>query len=245
MSVVLLIITSTLIVSFIALVGVFTLAIKEKLLDKILLILVSLSAGTLMGGTFFHLLPEAIEISTNANVFLYVIIGFTLFFFLEKILFWRHCHKGKCDVHSFTYLNLLGDFVHNFIDGLVIAASFITDVNLGIATTLAIAFHEIPQEIGDFGVLVYGGFKKHKALILNFLIALTTILGGVFGYFLSTYIKQFIIFLLSLTAGEFIYIASSDLIPEIRRVEPFKRSLLTLVIFSMGITIMWVMKVLS
>jgi zinc and cadmium transporter len=198
-----------------------------------------------MGGTFFHLLPEAIEIGTSTDVFFYAIIGFTLFFFLEKVFLWRHCHKGKCDVHTFTYLNLLGDFVHNFIDGLVIAASFITDVNLGIATTLAIAFHEIPQEIGDFGVLVYGGFKKYKALILNFLIALTAILGGVIGYFLSTYVEQFIIFLLSLTAGEFIYIASSDLIPEIRRVESFKRSLLTLMIFSAGITIMWVMRTLS
>ncbi len=244
MNVLFLITGSTFLISLIAFIGIFTLTLKEKILDEILLILISLSAGTLIGGAFLHLLPETIEKTMSIDVFLYLILGFILFFFLERIFFWRHCHKRKCKVHTFTYMNLVGDFIHNFIDGLIIAASFITNVNLGITTTLAIIFHEIPQEIGDFGVLVYGGFKKYKALALNFLIALTAILGGIIGYFVSFYIEQFMIFLLPLAAGGFIYIASSDLIPEIRKVESLKHSLLTFLVFLLGILIMWIARIL-
>jgi len=244
MDVLFLIFGSTFLISLIALVGIFTLTMKQKLLNEILLILISLSAGTLMGGAFLHLLPESIEKTMNMDIFLYFILGFIFFFFLEKIFFWRHCHKEKCEIHSFTYLNLIGDFIHNFIDGLIIAASFITNINLGITTTLAIAFHEIPQEIGDFGVLVYGGFKKNKALVLNFFVALTAILGGVVGYFISFYVEQFMIFLLPIAAGGFIYIASTDLIPEIRKVESLKHSLLTFLVFLIGIFIMWVARIL-
>jgi zinc and cadmium transporter len=241
MEILFLIFGSTFLISLISLVGIFTITLKEKLLDKMLLILVSLSAGALIGGAFLHLLPESIEKTMNMDVFLYLILGFILFFFLEKIFFWRHCHKRKCKIHTFTYLNLVGDFIHNFIDGLVIAVSFMTNVNLGITTTLAIAFHEIPQEIGDFGVLVYGGFKKYKALALNFLVALTSILGGIIGYFIS-FQEQFMIFLLPVAAGGFIYIASSDLIPEIRNIESLKHSMLTFLVFLIGILIMWIAK---
>jgi len=142
-------------------------------------------------------------------------------------------------------MNLIGDTIHNFTDGLIIAASFITNFHLGIVTTLAIAFHEIPQEIGDFGVLLYSGFKKSKALILNFLAALTVVFGGIVGYFISAYLELFTIFLLPLAAGGFIYIASSDLIPEIRKEEDLKKSLLTLLIFLIGILIMWFARLLS
>ena len=211
------IVITTIVIALIAFIGIFTLAMKEHLLNKILLILISLSAGALMGGAFLHLLPEAVENSAEANVFLFVLVGFILFFVIEKVLYWRHCHKGKCDVHTFHYMNLIGDSIHNFIDGLIIAASFIVSIPLGLTTAIAIAAHEVPQEIGDFGVLVYGGFEKKKALLINFVIASTIVFGGIVGYFISKSVEQAIVFLLPFAAGGFIYIAATDLIPEIRK----------------------------
>ena len=238
-----LIFASTLLISLIAFVGMFTLFLKEKLLEKILLILVSLSAGALMGGAFLHLLPATVEKTIEIDIFLWLLGGFILFFLLEKILQWHHCHRVR-HVHTFGYMNLIGDTIHNFTDGLIIAASFITNFHLGIVTTLAIAFHEIPQEIGDFGVLLYSKFKKSKALVLNFLVALTVVLGGIIGYFISTYVEQFTILLLPLAAGGFIYIASSDLIPEIRKEVEAKKSFLIFMIFLIGILLMWIARFL-
>lgn len=244
MDILFLILISTFLISLIAFVGILTLLLKEKLLEKILLFLVSLAAGALMGGAFLHLIPEAIKEFYNFNIFIYVLIGFVLFFLIEKILHWRHCHQEKCDVHTFAYMSLFGDAVHNFIDGLIIAASFITNIQLGIVTSLAVALHEIPQEIGDFGILVYGGFKKIKALFLNFIIALTAILGGIVGYFLSSYVGSFVMFLLPFAAGGFIYIAASDLIPEIRKEVNIKKAFYNFGIFILGILIMYGVKFL-
>lgn len=224
-------------VSLISFVGVLVLGVKESFLNKILLFLVALSAGALIGGAFLHLIPEAQEIE---GVFLYVIGGFFLFFIIEKVLHWRHCHKGKCEIHTFAYMNLLGDFFHNFLDGLIIAASFIVDFRLGIVTTLAIAIHEIPQEIGDFGVLLYGGMKKKKAIFLNFLFALTAVLGGLVGYLLS-FTSLNLSFIIPIAAGGFIYIAASDLIPEIRK-DNTLLSIGHIIIFLLGIGIMWLLK---
>lgn len=233
------IILSTFLVSLISFIGVLTLSIKQKILNKILLHLVSLSAGALMGGAFLHLLPESIEESKNLNVFLYVLVGFIIFFLIEKLLHWRHCHKQNCSIHTFAYMNLVGDCIHNIIDGLIIAAGFITNIQLGIVTTLAVAMHEIPQEIGDFGVLVYGGFKKTKAVFLNFVCALTAILGGILGYLLSGNIASSSMFLLPFAAGGFIYIAASDLIPEIKKEINVKSWTITFLVFLLGILIMY------
>lgn len=241
MGTLILVLISTFLVSIIAFVGIITLILKEKLLQKILLILVSFSAGGLIGNSFLHLLPEAVE-NASSNIFLYFLIGFILFFLIEKIFHWRHCHEEKCPIHAFAYLNLLGDSVHNFIDGLIIGASFIINTSLGITTTLAVILHEVPQEIGEFGVLVYGGFRKMKALFLNFLTALTAILGGIVGYYLSAYIQYSTIFLLPFAAGGFTYIAASDLIPEIKKERELKKSLISFVIFILGISIMFVMR---
>jgi len=216
--------------------------IKEKLLQKILLFLVSLSAGALMGGAFIHLLPEAQEKYRDGNMFLIVLLSFIFFFFVEKLLHWRHCHKGECEIHTFGYMNLFGDAVHNFIDGLVIAATFLTDIKLGIATSLAVFLHEIPQEIGDFGVLLYSGFGRKKAIISNFLVALTAVFGGLIGYFLSFSIDRFTTYLLPFTAGGFIYIAASDLMPEIRKETNLKKSLVSFAIFIVGILLMFLVK---
>ena len=238
------IIVVTFAIALIAFIGIFTLVLKEKLLNKILLILVSLSAGALMGGAFLHLIPEAVEKSQGLDIFLFVLVGFILFFVIEKVLHWRHCHKGKCDVHTFHYMNLVGDTIHNFIDGLILAASFVTSVELGLTTTIAIAAHEIPQEIGDFGVLIYGGFKKKKAIVLNFVVALTIVMGGLIGYFISKSVESAVTFLLPFAAGGFLYIAASDLIPEIRKEENTIKSMATIIIFIIGILIMWLIKAL-
>jgi len=237
------IILTTFLIALIAFIGIFTLSLKDKVLNKILLILVSLSAGALMGGAFLHLLPESIEESGDINPFIFVLVGFILFFIIEKVLHWRHCHKGNCDVHTFHYMNLIGDSIHNFIDGLIIAASFIVSIPLGLTTTIAIAAHEIPQEIGDFGVLIYGGFKKKKALLLNFIVALTIVFGGVVGYFVSQNIEQAVVFLIPFAAGGFIYIAATDLIPEIKKEINIEKSMATMLVFICGILIMWLVKI--
>jgi len=236
------IIITTFTIALLAFVGVFALSLKEKILNKILLFLVSLSAGALMGGAFIHLIPESFEKHGDGDILIVVLVGFILFFIIEKVLHWRHCHKGKCEVHTFHYMNLVGDAIHNFIDGLIMAASFITSVPLGITTTFAIAAHEIPQEIGDFGVLIYGGFEKKKAIIMNFLVALTVVAGGIVGYFISNTIQQATTFLLPFAAGGFIYIAATDLVPEIKKELDFKKYMGTLIVFILGILIMWTIK---
>jgi len=239
------IIFSTFLISLLALVGIFTLALKEKLLDKILFFSVALSAGGLMGSAFLHLLPESLEKSKSLNVSIWVLIAFIVFFLIEKILHWRHCHKGKCPVHLFGYLNLLGDGVHNFIDGLVIAAAFLTNSSLGLTTSLAIAMHEIPQEIGDFGVLVYAGFNKWRALFLNLVSATLAIFGGLVGYLLSGFSHSLASFLLPFAAGGFIYIAASDLLPEIRKETKIEKSLISFGTFIVGILIMYALKLME
>jgi zinc and cadmium transporter len=237
------ILLATFIVSLISFVGVVALALKDKILNKILLILIGLSAGALMGGAFLHLLPEAVGNSKGLDVYLFVLVGFILFFLIEKVLHWRHCHKGECDVHTFQYMNLVGDSIHNFIDGLIMAASFVVSIPLGVTTTIAIATHEIPQEIGDFGVLLYGGFSKKRAITLNF-VALTAVFGGIVGFFVSKFIDNIVIFILPFAAGGFIYIAATDLVPEIRKELDMKKYMATLIVFICGILIMWVTKVI-
>ena len=204
-------------VSLISLIGIFTFFIKSDILSRWLFILVSFSVGGLIGAAFLHLLPEALEQANAHSVFIWVIAGFIFFFILEKYLHWRHCHEDECQVHPFTYLNLVGDTIHNFSDGLIIGASFALNLRFGFVTTLAIILHEIPQELGDFGVLVYGGLSRRKALYLNFLTALVCVLGTVIGYFVFNSDKSFMVTLLPFIAGGFIYIALSDLIPELHK----------------------------
>lgn len=240
MSTLFLIISSTIIISLISFVGILTLLIKKNFLQKILLVLVALSAGSLLGSAFLHLIPESIE--KTSYTFILVIAGFLVFFLIEKFLHWQHCHEEHCEVHTFAYMNLVGDFFHNFLDGLIIAGSFIISTPLGLATSLAIIIHEIPQEIGDFGVLIYGGFSRRKAVLLNFLIALTAVFGGVIGFFLSSASETFLSIIPAIAAGGFIYIAASDLIPELKD-KP--NSLLNILIFILGILIMYGVKFLG
>jgi zinc and cadmium transporter len=233
---------SVLAVSLISLIGLLTFPIKEQKLRNLLLYFVSFSAGGLFADAFIHLIPEAVKNSgMELNVPIYILSGIIVSFILEKFIQWRHCHVPTSEEHPhpFAYMNLFGDGVHNLIDGIVIAGSYIASFPVGIATTLAVVFHEIPQEIGDYGVLLHGGFSKNKALLYNFLTALTAILGTLFVLILSFYIEigSFRIFLLSFAAGEFIYIAGSDLVPELHKETKPSKSLLQLISFMIGVVL--------
>ncbi|MDR1453972.1 MAG: ZIP family metal transporter [Candidatus Margulisbacteria bacterium] len=227
-------------VSLVSFAGALALLVKEKALRKILLVLVAFSAGSLIGNSFLHLIPEALlELSEHSPVFFSVLAGFTFFFLLERCLYWRHCHHESCAVHNFSYLNLCGDAAHNFIDGLIIGGSFLLSPAAGWITTLTVMSHEIPQELGDFGVLLYGGLSKYRALAYNFASALTAILGTVCGFFFARQSAIFTGALLAFTAGGFIYIASSDLIPELHEVQDKKQALLNFLTFILGLAFMY------
>src|SRR3989338_3717906 len=232
---------SVLIVSLLSLIGVIALSIKKDRLKKILIYTISFSAGALFGDAFIHLIPEAVEeTGFSLKTALYILSGIVFSFITEKFIHWRHCHlpHSKEHIHPFAIMNLLGDSVHNFIDGLIIGASYLVNIPTGIATTIAVILHEIPQEIGDFGVLLQGGFSKAKALAFNFLTAATAILGAIISLMFSSYIKGLTTFLIPFAAGTFIYIAGTDLIPELHKEVKFQRSLIQLVTFLIGIGIM-------
>ncbi len=229
------IITANVFVSLLSLSGIITLGLKQKLLDKLISYLVALAAGTMLGAALFHLVPESLEYLPARDVMRNIILAYVLFLFIEIVLRWRHCHKAHCEVHSFAYMNLLGDALHNFIDGLVIGATFTTNIQLGIMTSFAIALHELPQEIGDFGVLVHFGFNMKKALIMNLMTALTAVLGGIIAFFLSSQSESIALNLLPFASGGFIYIAASDLIPYVKEEENIQKSILYILIIIMGI----------
>jgi len=235
---------SVIIVSLISLIGIATLSFSVKKLKKILLYMISFSAGALFGDAFIHLLPEAIEESGfTLAISLYVLTGIAFSFVVEKVIHWRHCHMPptKKHIHPVSLMSLFGDGVHNFIDGLIIGASYLASIPVGIATTIAVILHEIPQEIADFGVLVHGGFTRSKALFFNFLISLTAILGVVIAILLGSYSSALTVFLVPFAAGSFIYIAGADLLPELHKEVKVQKSLMQFGMFLLGILIMVVL----
>ncbi len=239
-------ILSVFLVSLISLIGVFTLSIQIDKLKKVLVYLVSFSAGALFGDAFIHLLPEVVEESGEFSLLitLSLLTGIVFFFFTEKIIHWNHCHmpvdKKGGHVHTFSLMNLIGDGVHNFIDGLIIGVSYIASIPVGIATTIAVALHEIPQEIGDFGVLIHGGFSKKRALILNFGSAMVSVIGVIVALMVAGRIDNLLLILLPFAAGGFIYIAGSDLIPELNHYHiSLKSSFWQLVMFILGMAVMF------
>ena len=234
------IIASTILVSAISLIGIIFFRLREKMLEKVLMMLVAFASGALLGGAFIHMLPESV--SQGSPTFLYVLLGILLFFIIEKFLRWRHCHKRVCDVHSYAYMNLIGDGIHNWLDGMIIAAAFLGSPHLGISTTLAVVVHEIPQEVGDFGVLLYGGMSKVRALLYNFLTQVTAIFGALFTYYLAQHIEHFSALLVPVAAGGFIYIAATDLLPELHKREEAKNSAIQFALLLIGIALMWSLK---
>jgi zinc and cadmium transporter len=241
--------TSVIIISAISLVGVLVLWLKDQQLKKILLYLVSFSVGGLFGDAFIHLLPETIEeIGFGISASVLILFGILSSFAIEKFLQWRHCHipTSSEHPHSFAYMNLFGDAVHNLIDGLIVGGSYIASIPVGISTTLAVIFHEIPQELGDFGVLIHGGFNKKKALWFNFLTALTAILGAATSLIIGATLEGFIPLLIPFAAGNFIYIAGSDLIPELRKDEPNpKKATLQVASIALGVGTMLLLTLLE
>ena len=235
--------TSVVFVSLISLLGVLAFWLQRESSKNALLYLVSFSAGGLFGDTFIHLIPEAVsESGFGTHVSMYILLGIIISFIIEKLLQWRHCHIPTSEEHphSFAYMNLLGDGVHNFIDGLIIGGSYLVSIPVGIATTVAVTLHEIPQEIGDFGVLVYGGFSKSRAILFNLATALTAILGTLVALSLGGLAQNFTPFIIPFAAGNFIYIAGSDLIPELRREEPgLGKSILQIVAFTLGVLMLF------
>ena len=242
------ILLSVAVVSLASLVGIATLSLKAGILKKILNVLVALGAGTLIGGAFFDLIPGAVNLAGNA-AFLYMVYGIIIFLVLEKLIHWHHHHHvlakeeqdhlHKEPVKPFAYLNLLGDAVHNFLDGTIIAASYYISLELGIVSTIAILLHEIPQEIGDFGILIQGGLSTKKALIYNFLVALTAVAGAFAVMVLGPIAGNFEIAMISIAAGGFLYIALANLIPELQHETKPRNIILQVLFLLLGIALLF------
>ena len=238
-----LIIAATVAVSLISLVGVAFLSLGKKTTDRLLFYLVSFSTGTLLGAAFFDLLPEAIEAGQAVSVLEVAFIGVLIGFVVETLIHWHHHNaageKEHHHPHPLGTLTLVGDGMHNFFDGVAIAAAFLVDVPLGITTTMAIALHEIPQEIGDFGLLLYSGYSKARALLFNLFSAVTAVAGGVLFFFFSGAVEHFASYALAFTAGMFIYIAAADLLPELHKEKRAKSSAIQLVLMALGALLIW------
>jgi len=237
------IVGSGVLMSAIALVGAVTLVLSEATLQRILLPLVAFAAGSLLGGAFFHMLPVGIATGmSDVAVYGLVLAGFTVFFGLEQFLHWHHCHRAEIGCKKpLTYLILIGDALHNFLGGLAVAGTFLIDIRLGIVTWLAAAAHEVPQELGDFGVLVHGGWNRRQALLYNVLSALTFLAGGLIAYAASSRLD--VSFLVPFAAGNFIYIGAVDLIPEVKTHAALRSSVVHFVAFVAGVLLMLAVKV--
>ncbi len=232
---------SVALVSLVAFIGVFTLALTETKLQQVLIYMVSFAAGGLFGDVFIHLLPESVaSTGFTLHVSFYVLGGIVTFFILEKVVRWHHHHTPHREEHpkSFATMSLVGDAVHNFVDGLIIGVSYLVSISVGVATTVAVIFHEIPQEIADFGILLHGGYHKKKAVMFNFLTALTAVIGAVVALVAAKWFANLTSVLIPFAAGGFVYVAGSDLIPELHNREGMGKSLLQLLAFLLGIAVM-------
>lgn len=234
-------------VSAISLIGVLFLPLRREKLHKIQLILVGLATGALLGGAFFHLLPESFESFENpVHASLLIIIGFMLFFILERFLHWHHDHSlHEQPVKPFGTINLVADIFHNLLDGLLIGAAYAYSPSMGLATTLIVLMHELPQEIGDFGVLIHAGFSYKKALFFNFLSSCTAFLGAVLALTLGSRSEIIAQGVLPLAAGGFIYLAAADLIPELHSEKAVNRSLFQFLALIAGMSLLYLILVLA
>jgi zinc and cadmium transporter len=231
-------VAASVVVSLVSLVGIGLLALKKETMEKAVFFIVSFATGSLLGAAFLDLLPESIEGIAPKTAFAYAIAGMMLFFVLERLVHWHHAHHAE-HVKPLGYLSLIGDAMHNFFDGFAIAASFASSQALGIATTIAIIMHEIPQELSDFTLLLYSGFTVRKAILSNLLVAFTAVLG-VFAFFaLAEQVENLNFYGMALAAGGFIYIAGSDLIPELHKERDRTNSVLQLATVLAGIAVIW------
>ena len=236
------IVVSGLFMSAIALVGSVTLLLRSETLERLIQPLVAFAAGSLLGGAFFHMLPAATKNGLSvADASMWMMLGFSLFLALEQFLHWHHCHRAAADCKKpLTYLILLGDGLHNFLGGLGVAGVFLVDIRLGVGAWLAAAAHEVPQELGDFGVLVHGGWKRGQALLLNLLSGLTFLAGALVAYAASSTID--VTALVPFAAGNFIYIGASDLVPEVNKHRSLAASLVSFLCFVAGLALLWILR---
>ncbi len=246
------IIIATLLVSAISFAGIFVVYRKTVLQDGTFKLLISLAAGALLAVSFLDLLPEAVEaVSDPAPIFATVLVSFLLFFILEKYLHWHHCRCDNCGPNdqetkdSMVITNLVGDSIHNLMDGFLIATTFMLDVRVGMITTFAVVIHEIPQEIADFGVLLYAGLSKRKAIFINFLFALTAVVGGIAFFFFGRSFAHLIPFMAAFAAGNFLYLATSDLIPELHHEKDPKRVLQHTIWLLAGVAIIYLVTIVT
>jgi zinc and cadmium transporter len=229
--------------SMLALSGSLTLLLPERLFDRVVPPLVALAAGTLIGGALLHMLPEAVSsMGNDLQLYVWLVAGFVGFFVLEQFLHWHHCHRAVSRHGPLGYLILVADGAHNFIGGLAVAGAFLVDIRVGLVTWIAAAAHEIPQELGDFGILVHAGWSKRRALAFNFASALTFLIGGWVAYALSGAFE--VTWLLPFAAGNFLYIAAADLLPEIADYPEAARKLLLTAMFMLGLGLLLVVAIL-
>lgn len=239
MSVLFDIIIANVVISLISLVGLFSLFHSKILTPRTVPFYVSFAAGVMLVTGFLGILPEGLADLPAETSLLYVIIGVVGSFFLERFVLWyHHHHEDSHNIKPSAWLVLIGDAIHNGVDGLAIAATFVANPAVGILTTVAVAAHEIPQEVADFSVLVHAGFSKKKALWYNFVSALTAIAGGVLGYFFFRQSQSSMPYILSIAAGMFIYIACADLIPELHQDGHKQDVVLQSLVFVLGIILM-------
>lgn len=232
---------SVIAVSLISLIGVFLLSLRGEFIKKYIFLFISMAVGALLGDAFIHLIPEALEGATNpALISILIIAGILLFFVIEKFLHWHHHgdDNNQPHIHPVGKLVLFSDGIHNLIDGIIIGVSFIASVPIGIATTIAVILHEIPQEVGDFTVLLHAGYPKKRALWLNFLSALTAVLGVIIAFILGEAGNGFVLWALPVAAGGFIYIAVADLIPELHKTKEAKYSVFQIIAVVGGVLAM-------
>ncbi|TXT62823.1 MAG: Zinc/iron permease [Promethearchaeota archaeon] len=252
-----------------SLIGIFMISLKEKTLDSILFVLVAFATGTILATALFDLIPESLHhleelidegASLSENfVFGFIILGYVVFFIIERFIYWFHGHAHQKEneyvcydtvsenldmpvekgpkIKNFALLNLIGDGLHNFLDGVIIIVAFTTSIGSGIVITLAVLFHELPQEVGDFGILLYGGFSRTKALLFNFLSAMIALLGGLFALFVTGLVETFNLFFLAFSGGGFLYLASTELMPELLKQKKMKKSITQALIFLAGIIV--------
>jgi zinc and cadmium transporter len=203
-------------VSMVSLVGVFGLSVRRDLVGRFMALLIAFASGSLLSASFFDMVPEVYgELGDRA--FSFVLAGLVFFFVVEKFIHWHHCGREECSIKPVGYLNLLGDGLHNFIDGVVIAAAYLSGFKLGLLTTLVIIVHEIPQEFGDFAVLLHAGFTVRRALFFNFLSALTAVAGGLAGFMFLSGVSPMVVPVVGVAAGGLLYIATADLMPELHK----------------------------
>ncbi|MCX6694876.1 MAG: ZIP family metal transporter [Candidatus Altiarchaeota archaeon] len=235
------IIVSVVFISLLSFVGAISLALKRDTLNEFLLLFVAFASGSLLAVGLLDMIPESLNEIGVVSMQM-VLVGILLFFLVEKFIHWHHCGKEECEmIKPAAYLNLVGDGVHNFIDGVVIAAAYLTSLPLGVVTTVAMALHEIPQEFGDFSVLIHSGMTARKALTYNFLSALTSVLGALVGYYAFSRIESWIPYVVAIAAGGFIYIATADLIPELHKETKQSKMVQQVAALLAGVLLLYVM----